>query len=295
VGYGEDRLNLPGKTAIVVGGGGGIGAAVTEALARAGAAVAFCDVDAAAVEETMQRLNALTSKVVGGVADALVERELQGFFSGLDTEFDRLDVLVNVVGGVRQGRFEDSSRQQRQADIHRNFGYVLESIAAALPRLRAASNGGSIVNFTTIEAHRGAAGFAVYAGAKAALTNFSRALAVELAPERIRVNLVAPDTTPSAGNQNAVPESTIAAMAGVDQDLMAEAFGSYVPMRLPPMPDDLADAVLFLASDMSRFITGTTLHVDGGTWAASGFQHWPEPFGWLPSVPASLLRNEAFK
>ena len=68
-------------------------------------------------------------------------------------------------------------------DIHRNFGYALDSIAAALPRLRAGGNGGSIVNFTTIEAHRGAAGFAVYAGAKAALTNFSRALALELAPD----------------------------------------------------------------------------------------------------------------
>ena len=293
--YVDDRMNLPGKTAIVVGGGGGIGAAVTEALARAGAGVAFCDVDAAAVAETSRRLAGLGPKILGRVADALVDDELAGFFGAFDTEFDHLDVLINVVGGVRQRRFDGSSRKDWQNDIHRNFGYVLDSIAAALPRLRAGANGGSIVNFTTIEAHRGAAGFAVYAGAKAALTNFSRALALELAPEHIRVNLLAPDTTPSAGNQNAVPESTIAAMSDVDPSLIFAAFGSYVPMQLPPAPDNLADAVLFLASDMSRFVTGTTLHVDGGTWAASGFQHWPEPFGWLPSVPAVFLDRGAFE
>lgn len=293
--YVEERINLPGKTAMVVGGGGGIGAAVTEALARAGAAVAFCDVDTAAVAATNERLGDVGPRIMGRVADALVERELEEFFGAFDAEFDRLDVLVNVVGGVRQRRFDSSSRRDWHDDIHRNFGYALDSIAAALPRLRAGGTGGSIVNFTTIEAHRGAAGFAVYAGAKAALTNFSRALALELAPERIRVNLLAPDTTPSAGNQNAVPESTIAAMSGVDPTLMSEAFGTYVPTGIPPMPDDLADAVLFLASDMSRFVTGTTLHVDGGTWAASGFQHWPEPFGWLPSVPASLLHDHAFE
>jgi NAD(P)-dependent dehydrogenase (short-subunit alcohol dehydrogenase family) len=295
VGYVEDRVNLGDKTAIVVGGGGGIGAAVTEALARAGAAVAFCDVDVAAVEATSARLEGIGARILGRAADALITSELDGFYREFDGEFDHLDVLVNVVGGVRQRRFESSSREQWHDDIHRNFGYALDSIAAALPRVRAGGNGGSIVNFTTIEAHRGAAGFAVYAGAKAALTNFSRALAVELAPDRIRVNMLAPDTTPSEGNNNAVPESTIAAMSAVEPSRIMATFGTYVPMQLPPMPDDLADAVLFLASDLSRFVTGTTVHVDGGTWAASGFQHWPEPYGWLPSVPATLLNDEAFE
>jgi NAD(P)-dependent dehydrogenase (short-subunit alcohol dehydrogenase family) len=96
------------------------------------------------------------------------------------------------------------------------------------------------------------------------LTNFSRALARELASERIRGNLLAPDTTPSEGNSKAVPESTIAAMSVVEPARIMETFGTYVPMRLPPMPDDLADVVLFLASDLSRFVTGTPVHVVGG-------------------------------
>ena len=154
----------------------------------------------AAVEATTARLDGIGARNLGRVADALVTTELDDFYGEFDTAFDHLDVLVNVVGGVRQRRFESSSRGQWHDDIHRNFGYALDSIAAALPHVRAGGNGGSIVNFTTIEAHRGAAGFAVYAGAKAALTNFSRALAVELAPDRIRVNMVAPDTTPSEGN-----------------------------------------------------------------------------------------------
>src|SRR6266404_4637230 len=90
-------------------------------------------------------------------------------------------------------------------DIQRNFGYVLESTRLAVPLLRESGRGGSIVNFTTGEAHRGAGGFAVYAGAKAATTNFSRAMAWEFGPEGIRINVVAPDTTASEGNRRALP------------------------------------------------------------------------------------------
>ena len=151
------------------------------------------------------------------------------------------------------------------------------------------------MSFTTIEAHRGAAGFAVYAGAKAALTNFSRTLAVELAPERIRVNVLAPDTTPSAGNTSAVPERTYAAISEADPHLIA---GGVRELRADAGAADARRSrrrVFFLASDLSLFVTGTTLHVDGGTWAASGFQHWPDPYGWLPSVPASMFREQAFE
>jgi NAD(P)-dependent dehydrogenase (short-subunit alcohol dehydrogenase family) len=131
----------------------------------------------------------------------------------------------------------------------------------------------------------------VYAGAKAALTNFTRALAVELGAEKIRVNTLAPDTTPSEGNQRAIPEPLRSRMAAVPLPAMMQALRMYVPLQGPILPDDLADGVLFLASDLSRYVTGTTLHVDGGTMAAAGFLEWPEGEGHLPvPAPASIRR-----
>jgi NAD(P)-dependent dehydrogenase (short-subunit alcohol dehydrogenase family) len=193
---------------------------------------------------------------------------------------------------VQQRAFAESAPGDWDSDITRNYGYVLNSIHLALPRIRAGGRGGSIINFTTIEAGRGAAGFAVYAGAKAATMNFGRALAVELASEGIRVNAIAPDVTPSRGNFNAMSakrRTHATAFPGQQPQAMAV----YVPMGEPPMPEHLADAVLFLASDLSRFVTGGTLHVDGGTWAASGFLNWPHGDGYSPA-PGPASRDRLF-
>lgn len=203
--------------------------------------------------------------------------------------FDRLDIVVNVVGGVTRRMFMDATPEQCAVDIQRNYGYVLDSLRSAIPLIRRGNRGGSIINFTTIEAHRGAATFAVYAGAKAGLTNFTRALAAELGPERIRVNTLAPDTTPSEGNTLALPPEERDRMAKVPRGAQVESFKMYIPMQHSPSPDDLANAVLFLASDLSAFVTGTTIHVDGGTSASLGFINWPFGDGWLPAPFAGTL------
>jgi NAD(P)-dependent dehydrogenase (short-subunit alcohol dehydrogenase family) len=122
------------------------------------------------------------------------------------------------------------------------------------------------------------------------LTNFSKALAVELGPERIRVNLLAPDTTPSAAIAKQMTPEALRAM-GATPEQLAKSFASYIPMVTPPPVDDLGDAVLFLASDLSRTITGTTLHVDGGTFAASGVLRWPGDRRWGPTPPPMLFRE----
>jgi NAD(P)-dependent dehydrogenase (short-subunit alcohol dehydrogenase family) len=240
--------------------------------------VTFCDQHADAVEATAASLREAGCQVRGTIADALDASALEDFYQSVGEE---LDIVVNVVGGTRHGYFADSTPESREVDIDRNYGYVLRSCHRALPLLRAGRPGGSIINFTTIEAFRGAAGWSVYAGAKAAVTNFSRTLAVELGPQRIRVNCIAPDTTPTEGNMLASPRSLRDQAATVSPDLMGEAMKMYIPMQAPPAMDDIANAVLFLAGDLSAAVTGTTIHVDGGTWAASGFINWP--FGdWLP-------------
>jgi NAD(P)-dependent dehydrogenase (short-subunit alcohol dehydrogenase family) len=103
---------------------------------------------------------------------------LDAFFDRVEGEIGRADILVNVAGGVRRSPFEQTNRTDHARDIRLNFGYAIDSCQRAIPLPRKSGNGGSSINFTTIEAHRGAATFAVYAGAKAAKTNFNRALAV---------------------------------------------------------------------------------------------------------------------
>jgi NAD(P)-dependent dehydrogenase (short-subunit alcohol dehydrogenase family) len=211
---------------------------------------------------------------------------LDDFFSEVARWTEEVDILVNVAGGTLQRSFLSSDRNQDDEDIRLNFGYVMDSIRHTAPKMR---RGGSIINFTTIEAHRGAASFATYAGAKAATTHLSRALAVELGPAGIRVNCVAPDTTPSVGNGAALPLEKYEAIGRLPPRAAELGLEMYIPLKSAPHMRDLANAVLFLASDLSNFVTGTTLHVDGGTWAASGFLDWPEGDGFLPVPMAGTL------
>ncbi|MBM3658393.1 MAG: SDR family oxidoreductase [Actinobacteria bacterium] len=293
MGFLEQRANLAGKVAAVVGGAKGIGGAVTTALAAAGVDVAVCDVDADALAHTHAEVDALGRRASTHVADALDADQLEEFFAAVDRDLGRLDVLVNVVGGAQRRWFAKTTPDDWAEQIHRNYGWAIHSTHLAVTRMRAGGRGGSIISFTTIEAHRGAATYAVYAGAKAGLTNFSRSLALELAPEGIRVNTIAPDATPSARLTEMLEEQERRAPGSFSPEARARAHRVYVPAGAPPSVDDLADVVLFLASDLSRAVTGTTLHADGGTWAASGFLHWPDPHGWAPSPPATLLPDDA--
>src|SRR5262249_29613334 len=109
MGYLEDRANLAGKVAVVIGGGRGVGGAVTMALAKAGVDIAFCDISASAVEATRAEIEQLGRRVTAQRADAFDLEELGAFYDTFDNTFDRLDVLVNVVGGSVKGDFADSS------------------------------------------------------------------------------------------------------------------------------------------------------------------------------------------
>ena len=284
----DERAQLAGRIAVVVGGGGGIGRAVTLGLAGAGVHVAFCDVDGAALATTADEARGLGVTVMAREADATVTAALAGFFDAVFREFEGIDILVNVVGGVKRGLFMESTPETWQGDIHRNYGYALESIHRAVPSM-IERGGGTIVNFTTIEAHRGAATFAVYAGAKAGLTNFTRALAVELGMHNIRVNTLASDSTPTAGNMNAISAQLREEAMAVTPEQHVGGRRMYIPMGRAASVDDVANGVLFLVSDLAASITGTTLHVDAGTNAASGFINWPQGIGHLPAPLGKAL------
>ena len=293
-GFLDRRGGLAGRVAAIVGGGGGIGAAVTVALAGAGVDIVFCDIDGAASEKTKAAAESLGRRAAYITADATDAAELAGFYRSVAEFAPRLDIVVNVVGGVRRGAFMERGTADDAKDMRRNFGYVIDSIRHAVPLIRSGGRGGSIINFTTIEAHRGAATFAVYASAKAATTNLTRALAVEFGADRIRLNALAPDTTPSQGNADAMPADLPARMMALPSDARCAGMEMYIPMKRQPQPDDIANAVLFLASDLSAFVTGTTMHVDGGTMAASGFLDWPFGDGFLP-VPLDGTLGRMFR
>jgi NAD(P)-dependent dehydrogenase (short-subunit alcohol dehydrogenase family) len=285
----DERAGLAGRTAVILGGGDGIGRHVSLALAEAGIDLAICDNNAPALAETEAAIRAMGRQVLAIEADVGDEAAQERFYDEVAARCDRLDIVIHMAGGVRRGSFVESSKESNAQDIRLNFGYILDSVRRAVPLIRKGGRGGSIISFTTIEAHRGAAGFAVYAGAKAATTNWTRAVAVELAAEGIRMNTIAPDTTPSANPRKSLGQDTLDAFAALPPEVRAEAYKMYIPQKSSPTRDDLANAVLFLASDLSKSITGTTMHVDGGTIASLGFVDWPFGDGFLPAPLAGTL------
>jgi NAD(P)-dependent dehydrogenase (short-subunit alcohol dehydrogenase family) len=286
----EAHAGLAGKVAVVVGGAGGfMGRGITMALAQAGVRIAACDNDDEAVGTIVQDVEALGARILSVRADVTDADALDAFYDRVEEELDRVDIVVNVAGGVKRSLFVETTRADNARDIRLNYGYIIDSVQRAIPLIRRGGRGGSIINFTTIEAHRGAATYAVYAGAKAATTNFSRALAVELGGDGIRVNLIAPDTSPARASNSALYPEDFERLAALGEDALAATYKMYVPLKKAPSVEDVVNGVLFLASDLSRSITGTTLHIDGGTSAALGFMDWPYGDSFMPAPLGGTL------
>jgi len=278
VGFLEERAGLAGKVALIAGGGGGLGRAIALDFARAGVDLALCDRNTELLDTTVTETRAAGVTVVERTIDARDPEALEAFFTEADREFGRLDILVNVVGGTFHQAFADSSPRGWDAIIRSNFTWLLHSTQLAIHRMRAGGRGGSIITITSIEGHRAAPNYAVYSGMKAAVTNFTRSLALELAPEGIRINTIAPDMVPTEGIM-AMQHSTLAAGGGAGLGTRVA-----IPMQRVGRYEDVGNAALFLASDLSSYITGETLHPDGGAHASAGWFNWPDT-GWGNTPP----------
>jgi len=275
----REHAGLDGKVAVVTGGAGGLGEAITLNLLSNGVRVALVDRDEAAVSNIVATAARVTGLSTAALGDRLVAmsgdaRESSGVDSLFDAALDRwhrVDQLVNVAGGTFKAGFTEQSPRAWDALMRANLTHVLHSSQRAVRIMRESGRGGSIVNITTIEAHRAAPNFAVYSAAKAAVAHFSRSLALEVARDGIRVNCVAPDLAPTP-NMIGITGSADAYSPLRDE----VAIGIGIPMGRVGVPDDIANSVVFLLSDLANYMTGTTLHPDGGTFASSGWFNWPD-------------------
>lgn len=255
-------LDFWGKTVLVTGGGVGIGRGIAEAFDAAGAQVVIAEIDperAAAVAAALPRAVVVTCDVLDRAIPALLAKRVEAI-SG------QLDVLVNNVGHfVHALPFALLDDRQTEEILDVNLGQLLRMTRAMLPLLRVAAPGSSIVNVTSIEAYRGIPYCSVYAAAKAGIAGFTKSLALELAPEGIRVNDVAPETTdtPQVALDVMIPPEN---RANMDKWIPLGRFGT---------PADCAGAALYLASPLASWVTGTAIHVDGGALAAAGWTRTP--------------------
>ncbi len=259
----RDAVLLTGKVAIVTGGGAGIGRGIALGLAEFGADIVILDMNAEAAETVAVLVREKGRRAQVVVADVTDRDALRAGIEHAAAELGRLDVLVNNVGGTRPIKLVEMTDRQMDRQIDLNLKSIAVGTQTAAKLMIAAGAGGSIINITSIEGLRAAPGYAVYAGCKAGIVNFTRTTALELAEHGIRVNAIAPDIV--------LTETMARYIPALFTEEGRAAQTRYVPLGRPGNFDDCAGAAVFLASSMSGYITGTTLNVDGGTWASSGW------------------------
>ena len=258
------QFSLEGRSAIVTGAAQGIGEGIALGLASFGADVAICDRKVDQMDAVAKQIHDLGRRCLSREMDVRDPEAVSTFVTDAAAVFDgRVDILVNNAGGGFWAHFMDVNPKGQSALVNENFTSVTDFIRATVPLM---TNGGSIINVTSIEAFRAAPGFAVYAAMKAAVEQLTKSLALELADRRIRINTLAVDAVPTPGDLG---------LAGEVHESGTADYGWKIPLGMGS-PDDCAGAAVWLASDLARWITGTTVHVDGGSFAASGWRRRPD-------------------
>jgi len=254
---------LEGKVAIVTGGAGGIGRAITELFAAHGASVVVADIDEDRAVETVDAVIAGGGTALASVGDITGHDAAPAVVAATLAAYGQIDVVVNNVGHfVFPGRPFVESTPDEWAELYRvNLDHVLRMTHAALPPMIERGAGGSIINLTTVEAFRGIPQHPVYAAFKAGVTQFGRSLALDVGRHSIRVNDIAPDVTRSR-------QLPYERWLTEDDE---RRIPTWVPIGRLGEPRDTAGAALFLAADLGACVTGTTIHCDGGTHAAGGW------------------------
>lgn len=247
-------IDLADRVAIITGGIQGLGLATAQKLRQAGAAVAvnyYDDPDGVSRARADQLRDSLRDeRVFIAPADVRNRDQMQQFYEAVTTKFGRIDFLVNNAAILRDRTVKKLTDDEWSAVIDTNLSSVFRATQGALPFLQ---DGGRIVNMASISGVIGFFGQANYASAKAGVIAFTKVLSRELAARRINVNAVAPGVVLTEMGQS-IPEAARAQMM------------SQIPLNRFGEADEIASVILFLCSDLSSYMTGQTLHVNGGWW-----------------------------
>ena len=242
---------LKGKVALITGASRGIGRAIAHKFAQEGASVAFTYLSSVekgqALEEEIRAFGGLAK---GYRSDASDHKAAEELVSQVINDFGKLDVLVNNAGITKDGLLMRMTEEQWDTVITVNLKSVFNLTKAAIkPMMKAKS--GSIINLTSVVGIRGNAGQANYAASKAGIIGFTKSVALELGSRNIRSNAIAPGFIETE-------------MTGEINEKAVEEWKQQIPLKRGGQPEEVADCAVFLASDLSRYITGQVIQVDGG-------------------------------
>lgn len=242
---------LDGKTALITGAARGIGKAIALKFASEGADIAFTDlVINEAAQQTITKIAAYGHKVKGYASNAASFEESQKVVEEIMAEFGRIDILVNNAGITKDGLVMRMSEDQWDAVIAVNMKSAFNFLHAVVP-VMAKQRGGSIINMASIAGQTGNPGQVNYSATKAGLIAMAKSVAKEMGPRGIRANSIAPGYI-------------ISEMTEVLPQSVKDEFLHLIPLKRGGLPEDIANAALFLASDLSSYITGQVIAVNGG-------------------------------
>lgn len=241
---------LDGKVALITGAAKGIGKAIALKFASEGADVAFTDlVINEAAEETIKELEAFGHKVKGYASNAADFAQTQEVVDQIMAEFGHIDILVNNAGITKDGLMLRMSEAQWDAVINVNLKSAFNFIHALTP-IMARQRGGSIINMSSVVGVSGNAGQCNYSASKAGLIGLAKSIAKEMGPRGIRANCIAPGFI-------------ISDMTSALSEEVREQWVKTIPLRRGGTPEEVAKVALFLASDLSSYVSGQVIHVCG--------------------------------
>jgi len=257
------QITLEGKVALVSGGGAGIGRAIVDAYHALGASLTVAEIDPLKCE----MLEAEFPHALIVQCDVREASQVQALAKKVEARFERLDVLVNNVGH-HLGDFQQldtMSDEAWDAQYHINLRHMFLMCRAMIPLMKRCEGGASIINLSSVEGFRGCPYNVGYTTFKHAVRGFTEALAIQLGSFGIRVNLIAPETTDS----EQVP------LAQVYRPEFQQEVGRTIPLGRMGRPQDHAGAAVYLATELSSWVTGSSLLVDGGTLPQGPFHRVP--------------------